>query len=465
MTYIPSKDLDALPALARMDASTRVTVAAPWLPPLPHQWEHYKYLPAERIETSALLGGWGSGKTHGNVRKALRLAALNPWRSVYGEGNPRGILAAPTHRILRQSVMHHFDQLVPPEMILRRRGPPHNDILMSNGFLWILHSAESEIEGLDAAVVLATEIHHPSWASDPQKYLNLVARLRDPNARYMGMLVDGLPESGWVRDTFDTENRPNPNRNTILAATKQNPFIPKETLSSFYESCPSGQEKKLLGGQWMPPIGAIYPQFSADIHLVEERMIPHNVTTHVGMDVGNFGAVVFAQEIGVELQDITGRKSNGRGMLVGDQLLTNDESVDRMCYRIRTETPWAITGDSIFAVDPTIRKDEVRAIKDHFPDVRVIKRDRGHRFFPVESGVRVVQRGLRDALENTRIYFSRHLAPTPLGIVDSIQRYRRNEKTQEPIKDNLRDHPIDALRYLACELVPTELAEAVEYTT
>lgn len=458
--YVPSVVLETMEGIpGGVDASEAVTIHAPWKPFLKHQKDFYSWLPKDRIGVQALLGGWGSGKTHGAMRKLIRLATLNPWRPSYGSSQPRGILAAPTHRILKQSVLYHFDLLVPPEMVIRRRGPPHNDILMSNGFRWILHSGESEIEGLDACVIGITEIHHPVWSSNPQKFLNLMARLRDPNAQYMGMIVDGLPESGWVRDTFDTATRPNPNRQTILAKTAENPNIPKETLQTFYESCPSGQEKKLLGGEWMPPIGAIYPQFDAETHLTEQRGYA-NVTTHIGLDIGNFGAALMAQEIEVELHDILGATHKAKGLLIVDQMLTSDESVEKMCYRIRTEKPWRIDGNSVICVDPTIRRDETNAIRNHFPQARIVKRERGHDMFPIESGIRIVQRAFADALQNNRLYIWRGLANVPNGIVDGLQRYRRNETTQEPIKDNARDHCLDAMRYLCCELLPTDRPES-----
>ena len=80
--------------------------------------------------------------------------------------------------------------------------------------------------------------------------------------------------------------------------------------------------------------------------------------------------------------------------------------------------------------------------------------------FPIESGIRIVQRAFADALQNNRLYIWRGLANVPNGIVDGLQRYRRNEITQEPIKDNARDHCLDALRYICCELLPTDKPES-----
>lgn len=431
-----------------------------WSPFLRHQWDFFRFDPVERLEIGALLGGWGSGKSHGVMRKALKIACANPWRDEYGNSNPVGVIEAPTLKVLKQSTMMHFDSIVPKECILKRRGPPNNDILMANGFRWLLHSGEGEMEGITACAYVIDEIHHPIYSSNPRRFLNAMARLRDPFSKRMAMLCAGLPESGWVRDTFDQSG---PNRTTVLAGTKANRHIPTETLQAFFSACPSGFEETLLGGRWMAPQGAIYPQFSADLHLTDNPG-RKDVPTHIAMDIGNYGAIVFGQEVPVRTRNIVGQEVPDTGLLIVDQVLTSDESVDQMCYRIKTQKDWFIhPNKSVFCVDPTIRRDELLAIRRHFPGCRVIHRDRGEELYPVESGIRQVQRALRDALGNVRLQINRRLANTQLGIVDFLQRYRRNESTQEPIKDNLRDHVGDALRYMVCELVRTEKPKALVF--
>ena len=49
--------------------------------------------------------------------------------------------------------------------------------------------------------------------------------------------------------------------------------------------------------------------------------------------------------------------------------------------------------------------------------------------------------------------------PLATGL-DAIPRYRRNDRTGEAIKDNLRDHVLDALRYLVCECIPADKPQA-----
>lgn len=420
---------------------------------LPHQWAAFQFQPRDRFEVCALLGGWGSGKTRGAAMKAIAIACRNPWTPAYGSARPQGLILAPTHKILRQSTMTEFDRVCPPELIMKRRGPPYQDITLRNGFRFLLNSGESSVEGLTVSMAWIDEVSHPVWASNPHRFLNLMARIRDKDANRLAMIVSGIPESGWVKDTFDKQT---PNRICVLAATKDNPHIPQETMTEFYASCPSGQEEKLLGGLWMPPSGAIYPQFDASHHLIDDPGDPR-APCDMSIDVGNQGAVLFGQSRQVRIRDIVGRESKDDGLHIVDQMITIDESVDRMCYRAKTEKPWQVVrGASIITVDPVIRRDELHAIRKHFPEVRIVKRERGHEFYPIESGIRCVQRALRDALGNSRLTFDRKVAAMPNGVIDGLGRYRRNEFTGLAVKDNSRDHCLDALRYLVCERLQPE---------
>ena len=453
MTYTPVIHLVGQDSEYDRDLGRPIVESLEWTPFLPHQWDGFVFEPKGQLARINELGGWGSGKTHGVARIAIKAALRNPWTPEYGDTNPTGIIVAPTFRILKQSTMAQFDMLCPRMAVKKRRGPPHNDILMANGFRWVLYSGEAEIEGLNACVFWVDEIQHPVFSGDGRRFLNLMARIRDSKAQTMYQLTSGLPEAGWVRDTFghDVDDML-----TVLCPTTANPYIPQSTMQAFYDACPSGQEESLLGGQWMSPTGAIYPQYDAHRHVTPREGSP-DVVTHLGIDIGNYGAVLFGQDAMVQCLDVVGKKVMQKGLHIVDQLLTTDESVDRMCYRIKTETSWQIVpGQSVICVDPTTRRDEFKSLRDHFPGVRVVSRDRGHEMFPVESGIRQVQRALRDALGNSRLTFAPKLRGQPLGVLDFLQRYRRNDKTGEPVKDNLRDHVGDALRYMVCELIPAD---------
>lgn len=430
-----------------------------------------------KIATIAYLGGWGSGKTHGAARTFFNYCLMNGWHEVYGTSTPKALIVAPTYRVLQQATLVEFFNVCPSAFVLRRRGPPHNDILLANGVTILTHSGEAEIEGITASVVWIDEIHRPTFANHATRFPNLMARLRDKKAPQKAMIVSGLPESGWIRERFDIpgvkpeilSNGPdkppvrvykNDRQCTVLMPTVGNTHNDPDVVSAYFSQCPSGQEESLLGGNWMPPQGAIYPQFSADIHLTDFRGNADAVT-HIGLDIGDHGAMLFAQQAPAQIRNIVGRQHTENGLIVVDQILTHDQSVDAMCYQAKTRTGWNIFGpNTTICTDPTTRRDETKAIRKHFPNARIVKRERGHETFPIESGIRLTQSALRDALGNVRLRFWRGLADESLGVIDGLQRYRRNPVTGLPVKDNSRDHCLDALRYLAAEWLRTEKPEA-----
>lgn len=109
-----------------------------------------------------------------------------------------------------------------------------------------------------------------------------------------------------------------------------------------------------------------------------------------------------------------------KGLLITDQILTDGESVKHTCHRL-SQSGCRFDSNSIFAVDLTIRRDELNATRTHFPHVPVVKRELGDEHFPIEAGIRVTERALLDALGNVRRSFWRGLAATPVGIVDGMQ--------------------------------------------
>jgi len=427
-----------------------VTLDWTWLP---HQRRFFDFDPPDGIETGAMLGGWGSGKTTALARKAIKIASMNPWRPTYGGDHPTGLIVAPTYRIMRHATQPAFERALPRAAIKRQRGQPHNDCVLNNGFRFLFYSGEGELEGITACMVAIDEIHHPSYQANPARFMNLVARVRDPEAQRLAILVAGLPESGWVRDTFD---RQGPNRITVLSSMLDNVRLPKAARDNYLDSCPGGFEEMYIRGLWMAPKLAIYPQFSEDLHVVDTH-VDRRVPVHIGLDVGNFGCAVIAQEIDIRVRNVVGQESKETGLLVVDEMLFQDQSVEAMCYAIKTQAEWFVRPQvSRICVDPTIRRDELAGIRKHFPNCHIEKRDRGDELFPIESGIRLVQRALRDALGNTRLFFHRKVAKTKRGCVDAVQRYRRHDKTMQPIKDNLRDHATDALRYLVCDRLQSE---------
>lgn len=431
-------------------------LTAAWSPFLQKQWEAFGWEPPDGIKqvTEGLLGGWGAGKTDGVARVFVKRVLRGGWHRAYGHKVPIAYVCAPTWRVMRQTTLPALEAVMPREAIRSRRLSPVFEWELANQVKILFVSAESEIEGFTAFAGWLDEVQHPNYWTNPKRIPNLVARLRDPRARLRSLMLSGLPESGPVRDRFDRPD--DPSTHLILTGTRDNAYLDEETISKLLAACPAGYEDSFIGGKWLMPQGAIYSQYDPEAHL-SDRDGDWDRPVHLGMDVGNGGAMVAGQDTVERFKDDT----TGRGLRVVGEMITEDISAEEMCLRVKRETPWRIVpGESEIYTDPNLDKDEYRAIKRVFGDVRIVKRERGDDAFPIETGIRWCQRALRDAHGDVRCRFSRALVGKKHGILDGIQRYRRNEFTGRPVKDNLRDHPLDAWRYLVAGRLQPERAQA-----
>lgn len=426
------------------------TINLNWSPFLKHQKRFFDWESKERITIEAMLGGYGSGKTSGAARKFLKRAFAAAWRPAYGSRVPQAVVMAPTSRILKKATIPALEELLPNDIIIKRRGAPHPMWQLCNGLEINFVSGDAGFEGENVCLFWIDEISHETFARAPEKFVNYTARIRDPHAPKMSMICSGLPESGWVRETFDVTGN---NRQTLLCGTQDNPHIPRETLEAILASCPAGYEDAYIRGGWMSPPDAVFSQWDSDKHLTEKAGDLRR-PVHIGLDVGNHGAIIFAQRIPLTARNVIGQRSDTTGVLLVDQIITRDESVAQMCHRIKIGTKWELDPrESTICVDPTIRRDELKAIRDYFPSIRIVKRDKSHELYPIEAGVRIMQTALRDAHGNTRLYVHKGLAQLKHGIVDAIQTARRHKISQRVVKDDSRDHALDACRYVVQELL------------
>lgn len=379
---------------------------------------------------------------------------------------PTTLIISPTASTLRTATLKEWEKVLPRKVVLKKRRAPQFDYILTNGHYIKGYSGEAEIEGVTACTVWVDEIQHPAFSSSPTKFANYLARLRDELATKCMMIVSGLPMSGFVRETLDKEW--GEDGLVVLAGTRDNPHIPDATVANFLTAMSASEAATLLEGRWMAPTGGIYPEFDPEVHLTRRGPDPR-APVHLAIDVGERGGALFGQEIKVDLQGVTGHPAGqDTGLLVYDQMLFANESVEAMAYRIKLEHPLAdniVAGRSKICVDPTIRRDERAALAKVFPGVSIIARSRkkdgwGDSADSVEAGIRQVKRGFRDALGNVRLLLSDKLNRAPykngMGLVDGLETYRRRDGGGAPVKDNYRDHVLDCLRYLVCEIIPAQ---------
>lgn len=422
-----------------------------WKPFLAHQARLYNFEPTGTpFMVGAALGGWGSAKSTSIARKLVKFVHANPWTSVYGSLNPISVVTAPTAAILRSATKRAIKRQIPPGLVIRERGTPHNDWLWVNGHLTLFWSVEAELEGLDICAWVADEVHHPNYQKD-DRWMNYWARVRDPDSRSHAVLVAGLPEMGFIRDKFDIPagSPRHASEITVLSGMRENFYLPAATVEKYRQNCPAGQEQYFLEGRWRMAENAIYSKFDSNVHVVELWLVPDEVT-HLGWDFGDRGHVILGQKPGKVLQigaEIHSEGLDAPGQVARVQALQRAQKL--FIGRRGSEV-------SRICVDPTAKAEQIKPLKDAWPDARIVQAQRGDSYFEVDDGIRCCQRALMDSTGVSRVRFARSLLGARFGIIDGVQTYRRNERTMMPVKDNSRDHALDGWRYLVCELLPED---------
>lgn len=425
-----------------------------WGHALPHQRELLRWRPDERLEagpiTEAVLGGWGSGKTYSQGMRFTMLALQAGWSSAYGKRRPQAIVVGPNLRLACKNQLELIESLLPNDLIKQKWTNPQPRLLLQNGLEVHAIGADMRYEGESLVLCWCDEIQHSVYGNDPTLFTNLMARLRDPKSRlrHPRMLVSGLPTAGFVRDTFD---RPKDPRLFLrLWASRQNTRLAAGVFDEIAKATPFGQEDVFLRGQWTQHPDALFPQYRADQHLVDDpgnRQAP----VSIGVDVGNRSAVIIGQR-----RMVPGTAETR--LHVVDEVLGDGLSVEELMDRF-SQSGWALVpGKSEICVDPTLRRDELAPIRRRWPSVVIIQRERSDPYYDVQAGVRVVQAALRNSAGQTRMTFSRHLGANRRGVIESLTALRYNPRTGGMVVDDLRDHPNDALRYLAATVLGRQIA-------
>lgn len=412
------------------------------LRPMPHQrelllWKPPAHAPAGPI-VQAVLGGWGSAKTTAVAMQFAITALSYGWHSAYGRKRPQAIVVAPNLRLARKNQLELIDSMLPADLVKRRWSMPEPRILLANGLEITAISADANYEGENLVMCWLDEIQHELYSSNPERYTNYIARLRDPLARqkHTRMFVSGLPTSGWVRDQFEDKGD-DPAKNTRLWGSRLNTKLASGVFDQIRRATPAGQEATFLEGQWQPLPGALFPQFDVSRNILGQE-INLRAPVSVGIDIGNHAAIVI------------GQRHPNEALHIVDEILGVGQSMEEMVYQLKQKGYLIQPGKSEIYVDPTLRRDEINAIRKHFPGVHLVQRERSDQYHDVWTGIRVVQSALRSAAGTTKLTFASSLKKNPKGVIEAMERLRVNQRTGSIVVDDQRDHAADALRYLCC---------------
>ena len=442
-----------------------------------------KLLPLQSVavrSTAYLLGvfgAWGSSKTYGAAVKFLTTCLANPWTEVYGADQPFSIVVGLTRSVLKDSAYREIKNILPPELIAKEKNLPDWELHLINGHRIVFRTVKGMTEGGTCCAIWVDEAH-----KIPAKgqWLNYQARSRDMRARHRLVMASGLPEHGWLQEVFDgwggatetaigrgvkisadmqLEGGGTVKREAVFMHAFDNPHLPPETRATLVASTSASEARKYIEGRWMKPERMIYYELNHATHIVKDPG-QRDRWVHIGFDVGDHSHVVVVQSRRQRGQDADGAPYTLDGWHVVDEWHANEVSTEELCRQIKARGWLLHPRHSSLYTDPTIRRDEIAAIRRVFPELPIIKKSRKDKADSTEAGYASTNVALRDAHGRTRLTFSDSLSREPHSLLWCLGKFRR-KPNGHPDRDNVVDHASDALRYPVSSLMPVARGEHV----
>ena len=412
-------------------------------------------LPTSPVTLLATLGAWRSGKTSAEILGSLSSIVQNPWTRDYGANRPCTLMITETTTVLRDSLYDALINVWPEGLIAHEVRSPSWDILVPNGHVVALRTAAGSLEGKTVCTTIIDEVHK---LRSKRNYINYRARASDGRAAKNLTICAGLPiDNGWLKQEFDRVD--DPKRLTLYMPTHENVYLPPGYVDDLRSSCSAKEAKTLLSAEWQTYEGAIYDDLDSSKHYVPD--LTGNAVIHIGLDAGHQGAIVVAKE------KMRGSGSSAlMGLHVVDEILPDSSTVER-AMEMFFARGWRLTpGRSYVCVDPRIDDDQIASIRrvarEHgIRDVAIVQWSRGEPGESVKYGIRCVQRALKTGDGRLLLTFDSSLGDKDRGLRRALPAYRWNPRTREPVKDDVIDHVLDALRYVVVQIMPLSGSDIV----
>lgn len=405
------------------------------------------------------FGSWRSGKTRAGALRITRCAVANGWRPIYGRRSPFSYVISETNKVIADATIPELLSVLPREIINRvweTKGAER--IRLVNGHDYVFRTWSGVLEGGSACGVWMDEAHKLDGPRGIEHaWNNFALRATDTRARDKVVIATGIPEYGFMSDTFNRE--PTERRVTYLCSLLDNFYLEEADIAPLYESTTAEEAEAVIHGRWRKPSDVIYYAFDEGEggNLVDHRGA-RSAPVDLSIDLGDRGFMLITQRITLVCRRRDGTTYKAPGILVVEERRPSQESVRQALTKFVDEKKWKLTRDSRVYVDPKADRDELEAIREvlGITDTggpTLVKKSAQDRAYDREYGHRCVNAALRDLNGNRRLLFSSSLPRTKRSIITAMRRYRRKDNGKE-YRDNWIDHAADCLRYVVADQLP-----------
>ena len=447
--------------------------------PFPAQWSFY----TDTTRDVAASCGVRSGKTYAGAEKfvarivgdlvaSLGESELDPWsyvgqRPMVGRDQPRATywVIGPTYDLARlawamaRNVLRRLEGLILHEV---------------DGVVWLRSgilierrtgSNETQLQGASLSGVWIDEV----CTIPHESYLQIRNRLTDVEG---WAVMTGSPRPGtWAKETLWDRADENPNLSVRTWTTEENPYIPREALEEAKAQLPPRWYRRDFLASWETFAGLVYD----DYLLAAEGSDPGSLVDIEAADFSSY-PVDACLDFGrrrpafLLLAEVPGLASDGGvGEVIIEELVASDILEERwakecaaLCQRLGVVIRHAYCDPAGRARNAQTGISSVDTVRRVFGEERVMS---GDLLWPssaversVASGIEALSSRLRSASGVRRLFIERRLtAPGRLrgyprgvvGIHGSLSGYvwPSAPGKDEPLKDGVHDHFVDALRY------------------
>ena len=453
--------------------------------PFPAQWDFY----TDTHKDVAAFCGVRSGKTYGGAEKFVArivgdlVAYLeaegsnDSWRPLgarpmVGRDQPRSTywVIAPTYDLARLA-------WAMARNVLRRLG----DLILHeiDGVVWLktgilierkTGSNETQLQGASLSGVWIDEV----CTIPHESYLQIRNRLTDAEG---WAVMTGSPRPGtWAKDTLWDRAGENPNLSVRSWTTEENPYIPREAIEEAREQLPARWYRRDFLASWESFAGLVYDDYLAAsdgsdrgsiVDLDRADFATYNVDACLDFGRRRPAFLLLAEVPGIA-------SDGGVGDVVIEELVAADILEERwlrecaaVCKSIGVRIRHAYCDPAGRARNAQTGISSVDALRRVFADEGVLD---GDVLWPssiyersIASGIEAVASRFRSASGVRRLFVERGLTDpvrlrgyprSVVGMHGSISGYVWPDKPgkDDPVKDGVHDHFVDALRYgLVCK--------------
>ena len=286
----------------------------------PHQWDFLKKTGNPSARVSALVGGFGCGKTKIGLTKCL-LSLINLQNPTLGKSN--GLILYPTYSLAEEVFVEPFCR------ILEKASIPYDYNIAQHKFrtlfgnikIYVTNQAH-KIVGSNYTFCYIDEIDVESKKNAEIAVNKALGRLRGCEDAELFMTT--TPEGFKFTHEF-LVTKASPSKYLVHGRTEDNPYLPKSYIESLKENYDDNLLKAYLEGRFVNlQKGVTYNGFSRERNIKECKYNP-NLPLHVGID---FNVSPMASCI------IQEQSHSPQIKVIDEVLLTQDGSGDLLTERM-----------------------------------------------------------------------------------------------------------------------------------